>query len=106
MTDILAADPQLAREIEFDLRRFDQQQEAALKQKLARKQSLSSRLSPAATTPGKRGRLFSPRNPVTPGRLTPGSIAAAKAATTPGTKSLAQHTPRISRSPTTYVECL
>ncbi|XP_033638776.1 condensin-2 complex subunit D3-like [Asterias rubens] len=70
--DILAADRQLATEIEFDLRRFDEEQiEAAKKQKAASIAVASPRPGSKPTTP-----VASPRNtPVAQALLSPRSVS-------------------------------
>lgn len=48
--DVLAADPQLAREVEFDLRKFNEESRAA-QQQLLQRQSLASVSSPISLGP-------------------------------------------------------
>ena len=123
VSDMLAADPQLAQEVEYDLRRFEEQEQAEARSRAAANANASLLSSASGLTgltdlrsPAPRRRSsgaasargtpvhtprnpFSPRTagPVTPGRVTPGALAAAKAATSPGTRALARHTPKIRR---------
>eukprot|EP00698_Gefionella_okellyi_P000185 TRINITY_DN10164_c0_g1_i1.p1 TRINITY_DN10164_c0_g1~~TRINITY_DN10164_c0_g1_i1.p1 ORF type:complete len:1324 (+),score=413.26 TRINITY_DN10164_c0_g1_i1:1-3972(+) len=87
VNDILAADPQLAKEVEFDLRRFEQEQK---QKKLTRRQSTASNILPS--TPLRRTvsapdqmpttATKTPPTPRTP--FTPDRAGAAGARATPG----------------------
>ena len=75
VSDVLAADRQLAKEIEFDLRKFEEQQaEAALMQKQTPGRNISGRGTPGRNSPIRNAsQQGSPRgpSPATHGKQTP-----------------------------------
>ncbi|XP_071500786.1 condensin-2 complex subunit D3-L-like [Diadema antillarum] len=102
--DILSADRQLASEIEFDLRKFDEQQqaEAARREEAAKDPVSSEGNQPQGGSPGVAGGTPGAGKPATPGRVMTPILLSPKAVAgcSPRVVRRTPRTPAVSTAPT------